>query len=595
MQKTIQNIISLPGLLLLVTLHAGAQVTFKTIVPQAPVMAGESFSVQYVIEDEKSDGFIPPVFNGFRLVSGPNIYYGSPNSINGPRMKNIVFTLVAIRPGKFIIPGATVKMNGQFIKSNNAEIIVISKAASFEKGSRENQVASEYFLRPGEDPYEKMRRSLFMKVMVDKRTCYVGQPVVATFKLYSQLESKSDIVKNPGFYGFTVQDIINLNDNISSTETINGKPFDVHTVRVVQLYPLQPGLFTIDPMEVMNKVEFSKSVVNKKTEQEITEGVYEHNDHAGNGVNTVTYENSISTEKINIQVKPYPDKNKHTTFNGATGNFSIQAASEKNDLAKNEQGDFIITLRGKGNFTQLSAPVIQWPAGIESFEPIVKDSLDKTQTPLKGTRTFRYSFISGDAGSYVIPAISFSFFDPDSNRYKIISTQPTEIKISNKEKKEVPPKQQSLITPKNNYKAIWLFGVIALLIVIVISVLLRKPGKERTMKETSVEKHEKAVSIEQLLQPARFSLIADDGSFYILLQKAIWDYLSDQLNLSGSQMNKDQLYKTMKEKKWEEDQCRGILAILQQCEAAVFTKAEFANDKQELFARTKTTLEQVKV
>ena len=51
-----------------------------------------------------------------------------------------------------------------------------------------------------------------MKVLVDKRSCFVGEPVLATFKLYSRLESKSDIVKNPGFYGFTVQDMINLAD-----------------------------------------------------------------------------------------------------------------------------------------------------------------------------------------------------------------------------------------------------------------------------------------------------------------------------------------------------------------------------------------------
>ena len=45
-------------------------------------------------------------------------------------------------------------------------------------------------------------------------------------------------------------------------------------VRKVQLYPLQPGIFNIDAMEVQNKVEFSKSAVSKKTEQEIVEGVF---------------------------------------------------------------------------------------------------------------------------------------------------------------------------------------------------------------------------------------------------------------------------------------------------------------------------------
>ena len=73
-----------------------------------------------------------------------------------------------------------------------------------------------------------MQQNLFMKVLVDKRVCFVGEPVTATFKLYSRLESKSDIVKNPGFYGFTVQDMINLDDKLTAVENINGKNFDVH-------------------------------------------------------------------------------------------------------------------------------------------------------------------------------------------------------------------------------------------------------------------------------------------------------------------------------------------------------------------------------
>ena len=114
---------------------------------------------------------------------------------------------------------------------------------------------------------------------MDQQTCYVGEPVEATFKLYSRLESKSDIVKNPGFYGFTVYDMVNLADKQVTTENVKGKLFDVHTIRKVQLYPLQAGVFTIDAMEVKNRVEFSRSTVNKKTEQEIVEGVLGNNDN----------------------------------------------------------------------------------------------------------------------------------------------------------------------------------------------------------------------------------------------------------------------------------------------------------------------------
>ena len=95
-------------------------------------------------------------------------------------------------------------------------------------------------------------------------------PSRLTFKLYSRLESKSDIVKNPGFYGFTVQDMINLDDRLTAVENINGKNFDVHIVRKdCELYPLRPGIFNIDAMEVQNRVEFSKVPSPKKQSRKL--------------------------------------------------------------------------------------------------------------------------------------------------------------------------------------------------------------------------------------------------------------------------------------------------------------------------------------
>jgi hypothetical protein len=388
--------------------------------------------------------------------------------------------------------------------------------------------------------------------------------------------------------------MINLTDKLSATETINGKPFDVHTIRKVQLYPLQAGMFTIDAMEVQNKVEFSRSAVNKRTEQEIAEGVFEHNDDSEND-NTVSFENNISTENITINVKPYPVRNKPEIFNGATGRFSIRAALEKNGLAKNEEGALIVSLEGKGNFTQLSAPAIQWPAGVEGFEPLIQDLLDKTQAPLKGTRTFRFPFVAGKAGNYMLPAISFAFFDPDTNNYKTISTADIEIKVSNTEKKITNRTQEANIPSEHGSGILWWGGVSLLLMTIIILTFLIKKRRKRAIPKTPLqERTTQVMNIEETLQPAYLALKVDDSKFYTVLQKCIWKYLGSRFKLSGSKMSKHDLYKAMDEKNISEDECRDILDILQQCEASVFTKVEFTDDKEELLKRTRSVLQQIK-
>jgi hypothetical protein len=140
--------------------------------------------------------FLPPVFTSFRVINGPEVYSGTQTSKSGVvAVKNYVYTLEALQVGSFTIPAAAIVMNGRQWQSNSVPLNVISNNATQqnEKGISDQQ------LMPGEDPYKKMNQNLFLKLLVNRTSCFVGEPVLATFKLYSRLSSKSDIVKNPGF------------------------------------------------------------------------------------------------------------------------------------------------------------------------------------------------------------------------------------------------------------------------------------------------------------------------------------------------------------------------------------------------------------
>ena len=580
---------------LLLVLEAPAQLSFKTIVPQLPVVTGESFQVQYIVEDaDKATSVKPPAFNNFRFVTGPNVYGGSISTADGIKpLKNSVYTLEAIRPGRFIIPGATITVNGKLIRSNDVVVEVISKEEAAKRSDKENgSNNSDYFLRPGENVYEKIKQNLFVKVMVDKKNCYTGEPVLATFKLYSRLESKSDIVKNPGFYGFTVYDMVNLADKEVVTENINGKTFDVHTIRKVQLYPLQAGVFIIDAMQVKNKVEFSRSAVNKKTEQEIAEGIFGNNDNETPAKGTEVFETDISTEPVTITVKPAPEKNKPVTFAGATGRFDIKAALASNTLAKNEQGFLDITIDGKGNFIQITAPAVQWPAGIEGFEPTVKDELDKTKSPLTGRRIFRYPFVGASPGSYKVLPVSFSFFNIDSNKYKTISTSTVEVSINNKEKKNlVVEEHKTSIAEKSEQSARIAGGIVVTLVLLILVywIFIRKEPIVPELAKLEVT----LPTVEELLAPANAVITEDSSQFYSVLHTVLWKFAAEKFDLSGSEMNKQTLAVRMKDKGFDSNLTNRLLYVLEQCEAGIYTTVSLEEEKQTILMEAKEMLNSI--
>ncbi|HKZ68393.1 MAG TPA: BatD family protein [Chitinophagaceae bacterium] len=573
-----------------------AQKDFQTIVTEGPIVAGESFQVQYVLEEtDKDNEFFAPDFKEFRFVSGPNIYIGSAYGSGGTRkLKNIVYTLAANRPGKFIIPGASARIKNSLIKSGNVLLEVISKteANNRRKKSNQQQTNEDSFLSPGEDPYAKIRRNLFMKVLVDKKNCFVGEPVTAIFKLYSRLNSKSDIMKNPGFYGFTVQDMINLTNRLTSNEIINGKEFDVHIVRKVQLYPLQAGLFSIDAMEVRNHVRFSKSAVNKKTEQEIVEGVWPGND-INSDENTIVFENSMATEPVAIIVKPTPQKNKPLEYNGATGNFKLATSLQKNEFAKNEEGSFVITISGKGNFTQLSPPVIQWPDGLEGFEPTVKDSLDHSQSPMIGKRDFHFRFVSTRPGNYDLPTVSFSFFNPDTNNYKTVSSGFIKVKVTTFEKAfEKVEVKDNRNNDHKKYPGLWIAGG-GLAIAGICLFILKELKNKKKINQQSIPENNNRPTVSEILQPAGTFSNADHKTFYNILRNCIWNFFIEHFGLTGSTMNKSSLVIAMLQKGIDEENKKAILEILDQCETGIFTNVEDAGDKKKLLDETREALKKI--
>ena len=571
-----------------------AQVSFNTMVPQQPVVAGESFQVQYIFRDaEKIGNFKAPVFAHFRFVSGPNQYSGSVATANGIKpQRNFVYTLEAVKPGRFIIPGAVATVNGSVVKSNDVVLEVISKEKSRKLQDRNSgDINSEYVLRPGEDPNEKIRQNLFLKLVVDRTHCFAGEPVLAIFKLYSRLESNSDIVKNPGFYGFTVHDMVNLADKQISTERVNGKIFDVHTIREVQLYPLQAGTFTIDAMEIKNRIEFSRSSINKKTEQQIVEGMQGHTNEEAIHANTEIFETSMHTEPVTIRVMPVPDKNKPGAFNGAVGIFTISASALKSQMAKNEEGVFEIRISGSGNFTQLSALSIDWPDGIEGFEPVVRDSLDKTKLPLEGSRAFRYPFICNQPGLYHLPALSFSFFDPRNHMYKTISTTAIPVEISKQEKKttllEMNHKagRKESIAGKNALASRVAAGIVILLVIFVLTYWILQKDKKPTVVKNAPP------TIDEMLAPVMNPIHDSDREFCVLLQQLIWKWLGNRLSLAGSSMNKEILFSRLLQEGVKEEVVGKLKKILSSCDIGIFTGASSDLNKDNMLKETKEVLE----
>src|SRR5258707_9340608 len=249
-------ITALPGL------HAIGQVRFTTVVNSQDVGKTDYLQVEFVVENAREiDDLTPPDFHGFRIAQGP-IQSSGMSVVNGnmSQYKALSFVLVPVKTGKFTIGGASATVDGKHMQSNTVTITVHPGGSGatgahpapnggsnpfsnpfFQPslpdpfGREPGEVEKDYVLKPGENVKEKIRKNLFVKVQVDKNTCFVGEPIVATYKLYSRLSSESRVTKRPSLNGFSVYDMVDPGSDPVSVEKLNGKAFTVHIIRKTQL------------------------------------------------------------------------------------------------------------------------------------------------------------------------------------------------------------------------------------------------------------------------------------------------------------------------------------------------------------------------
>ena len=126
--------------------------------------------------------------------------------------------------------------------------------------------------------------------------------------------------------------------------------YNVYTLRKVELYPLQAGNITLDPVVADNKITFIKP---EYANSQRNNGFFDMFDDLGQAAlppeAQIQQNVTLKSTPVTITVKPLPVENKPADFRGAVGNFTIRAALEKNNITTDDAGTLKLTVSGKGN------------------------------------------------------------------------------------------------------------------------------------------------------------------------------------------------------------------------------------------------------
>jgi len=224
----------------------------------------------------------------------------------------------------------------------------------------------------------------FAEAVVDNLTPYIGEQVVYTFRYYSRPPLQQLPSYNPprftGFWKSTELDPTQF-DVISS-----GQTYHVVEERTV-LFPAASGTVDIGPANL--------SVPSR----------------TGNGLE------AIQTLPLSIGVKPLPP-GAPVGFNGAVGDFSISADIKSISGGVNQLITLTFILQGRGNIDLLPDP--SWPETpeLKAFTSVPDVTTTFVDGLLQGTRTYERLLVPLITGDFVLPPMTYAYFDPIAEIYR---------------------------------------------------------------------------------------------------------------------------------------------------------------------------------
>ena len=555
-----------------------AQVKFSVVCPDKKIGKEDVLQIKFKVENAANvESIVPPDFKNFTIVSGPN-QESSQSNINGKITSYVAlgYTLTPNSTGTFTIGSATAVADGQHLSTHPVTITVVkgSVASSQPPGLQQNLPAfpplnfdfpsapssrqfDDYILKPNENVEEKTAKNLFIRLNVNKKSCYVGEPVVATYQLYTRLPSETTITDVPSFNGFSVNDL-----DVSSNSTVqeyNGRKYNVYNIRKVELYPLQSGDITLGSMTSTNKVTFVKAAyLNRRDRGGFFDIFQNFGQDAIPPEGLVEKNVTLKSPTEVINVKPLPGENKPADFRGAVGEFSIAASLEKDKFSTDDAGVLKLTVTGKGNIQLINAPVINWPDGIDGYDAKVKDNVDRKQVPMQGSKTFSYPFTVSKPGKYSIDPIEFSYFDPASSSYKILHTPPLNLVVT--KGKGIPRNGLSgaansssaddIVSTKTEIIAGVVLVVLVILAILFVWIKKRRSGddleknielddlKNETMADNEIKKTEFTIPENPLKEVHQKLIEQDSYGFYHTLNASLRKFLSGKFKVPEGELSK---------------------------------------------------------
>ena len=399
---------------LLYTHVLAEELNFEATVDRNKVGLGQSLQLDLTFDGSQNMP-VPEL----STIEGFQVRYLGPSTrmsiINGQTTSSVtyVYTLLPTKVGSFKLGPFKFEHNGNTYNSNVINIEVLETAAQ-----AENQPSLE-----AQSQVNDLNDRIFLTLQLRKNKVYLNEVVGLTIKLFVNSLGVRDI-QFPQFNhdGFSVG---KFELPRQYQELVGGINYDVIEFQAT-IFGLKPGEFHLGPATTQCNLIVRKQV--NRQGAGFSDSFFNSDvlDNFFGGYQA--YPMNLKSADISVTVLSLPVQNEPKGFSGALGVFDFQASVSPLEVKVGDPVTIKAVVRGQGNFNTVNLSTLSLGSDFKVYEPQIKQD--------KEIKTFDQVLIPLNASIKEIPAMSFSFFNTQTDLYETITRGPFLIKIIKPEKEE---------------------------------------------------------------------------------------------------------------------------------------------------------------
>ncbi len=307
------------------------------------------------------------------------------------------YEVIALKEGKYTLDNIQIPgESGNPIKANPIKLTVLA--------------TSESKPTPKQNSY-----GVLVTAELNKENAVVGEEIILTYDAWIPPNRGIDPAKiedqRGQFQGFWTE-IYDYGDNrpVQNMRTQDGTIYKKFPLIRYILYPLKPGKYTIPPLTLVCRVPEGGNLSSFPFQRRMK------------------HISVASTEAV-IQVDPLPNEGKPDIFQGAVGNFQLEGQVENTEINEGDTITLKVVLRGEGNIRNVPSPILPDLSKFQEFQADKDEEIQITLEGVKGRIQYTYPLLPHDLNANTIGPVRFAYFDPEQDKYQVLSTDPIQLTI----------------------------------------------------------------------------------------------------------------------------------------------------------------------